>query len=397
MEQDISASVEEDLAEAIQEITPQDETLLNSDVPSLKMSKKISEKLDDTEKEQDELQIEEITADTSKGARDKPKTCQKSSTEAPKEKTLSSKKTEEVKLQKVPVERIQAKHTGDEDPWVYITLNRCIIAAAVIVVLSMGVQLIVGIFDVDDSSVLAYSDMLLDDEDLKLAERTMVENPDLTSDAEEAISELEKFVIGTPARTELKKPCITLKGKTGGCKAEVANKKQISPHIKEIKSIKSSYKPRDKDSEPRSGKDRKDHKIEVEKNDDKHFKKEDKHRGHLEQHFKGGDSKKLSKGKEEGCDKGSKFNQQHFPRRPDKNVKQETHSKHQGRYKDFEKHKHYFKQNDNKKHDYKVHKEYSKYRVGKRGKHYGIENIFKKSGMGKHFGKNKFKESRKHE
>ncbi|XP_069784813.1 DNA ligase 1 [Narcine bancroftii] len=393
MEQDISKSVEEDIAEAIQEITPQEETLLNSDVPDLTTSKKISEKLDDTEKEKDELQIEEIKAEESKGSRLRQKVWQKSSTEVPKEKKPSSKKTEEVKSQKVAVEKIQVKQVGEEDPWAQITLNRCIVAAAVVVVFSMGVQMIVGFFEVDDTSMLVYSDSsFLDDTDLKLAERTILEDQELISNAEEAISELPPE---PPAKVEIKTAGVTLKGKTGGCKVEVAGKKQTSAHIKEIKSTKSNYKPRDRDSESRSSKDRKEHKIEVEKKDDKHFKdqKEVKHRGHLDQHFKE-EGKMLSKGKEEGRDKGSKFNQHLFPKRQEKNVKQGTCSKQHGHSKDFEKHKYFFKQN-NKKYDYKVHKEYNKYRAGKHTKHYGIEKIFKKSGVGKQFAKNKFKENRK--
>ncbi|XP_067872437.1 calponin homology domain-containing protein DDB_G0272472-like [Heterodontus francisci] len=399
MEEDIFKSVEEDLAEAIQEISPHEEPLLNQDVPILKKSKKISEKSDDTEKEKDELQIEEVKEEKSKNASVRQMAQQKSSTEARKDKKVSS-KTEEVKLQKVAVEKIQAKQIAEEDPWAQITLNRCIIVAAVIVVFSMGVQLIVGVFEVDD--VLVYSDSgVLDDEDLKLAERTMLEDQVLIPETEKTVTELEKKLPPqTPGRTDLKKTCITLKGKPGGCKVEAADKKQISASIKEIKSIKSGYKPRDKDSEPRSSKDRKDHKPEFEKKDDKYFKKEhkeEKHRGHQgyqEQHFKEGDGKKLSKGKEE-CDKGNKFNQLNFPRRHEKNAKQGTYNKQQGHYKDFEKHKYYMKQDDNKKHDYKMHKEYNKYRMFKRSKH-GGEKIYKKAGLGKHFGKNKFKESRKH-
>ncbi|XP_072100034.1 uncharacterized protein [Mobula birostris] len=391
MEQDISKSVEEDLAEAIQEITSQEEALLNSDDTSLKTSKKISEKLDDTEKEKDELQIEEIKAEIPKHSRGRQKTWQKPSPEATKEEIPSSKKTEEVKLKKVAVEKIQAKYIGEEDPWSQITLNRCIIAAAVIVVISMGVQMIVGIFDVDEASILVYTDnSFLDDEELKLAERTALKDQGLAADTEESVSELRELPPQSPGRPELKKAHGTLKGKAGGCRTEVDNKKQISPHTKEIRSVKSGYKPREKDSETRYSKDRKDHKIEAEKKDDKHFKKEDKHKAHLEQHFKDRDVKKLSKGKE-GCDKGSKLNQHHFPRRHEKNVKQKTSSKHQGHYVDFEKHRYFFKQNGNKKHDYRIHKEYNKYRVGKHGKHYGIEKLFKKSGMGKHFGKNKIK------
>uniref|UniRef100_UPI00398ED73D glutamic acid-rich protein n=1 Tax=Pristiophorus japonicus TaxID=55135 RepID=UPI00398ED73D len=405
MEEDIFKSVEEDLAEAIQEIPPQEEPLLIQDVPILKKSKKISEKSDDTEKEKDELQIEEVKAEKSTDASDRQMAQQKSSTEVPKDKKLNSKKTEEVKLQKVAVEKIQAKHVAEEDPWARITLNRCIIVAAVIVVFSMGVQLIVGIFEVDDEPMLVFSDGgLLDDEDLKLAEKSMLEDQVLISETEEAITELEKKLPPqTPVRTDLKKTCITQKGKPGGCKVEAAERKQISAHIKEIKSIKSAHKPRDKNSEPRSSKDKKDHKTEFEKKDDKYFKKEhkeEKHRGHQgyqEKHFKEGDGKKLSKGKEEGCDKGSKFNQHNFPRRHEKNAKQETYSKHQGHHKDFEKHKFFIKQDDDKKHDYKVHKEYNKYRVVKRSKHYGGEKIYKKGGMGKHLGKNKFKENRKHD
>ncbi|XP_067824398.1 DNA ligase 1-like isoform X2 [Heptranchias perlo] len=405
MEEDIFNSVEEDLAEAIQELTPQGEPLLNQDVPILKKSKKISEKSDDTEKEKDELQVDEVKAEKSKDASDREKAQKKLSTEAPKDKKQSSKKTEEVKLQKVAVEKIQAKHVAEEDPWACITLNRCIIVAAVIVVFSMGVQLIVGIFEVDDEPVLVYSDSgLLDDEDLKLAERTMLKDQVLISETEKAITELEKKLPPqTPVSADLKKPCIMVKGKPGGCKVETADKKQIPAHIKEIKSIKSGHKPRDKDSEPRFSKDKKDHKTEFEKKVDKYFKKEhkeEKHRGHQgyqEQHFKEGDGKKLSKGKEEGCDKESKFNQHSFPRRHEKNAKQETYRKHQGHHKDFEKHKYFVKQDDNKKHDYKVHKEYNKYRVIKRSKHYGGEKIYKKGGMGKHFAKNKFKESKKHD
>ncbi|XP_043577113.1 uncharacterized protein LOC122565325 isoform X1 [Chiloscyllium plagiosum] len=413
MEEDIFKSVEEDLADAIQEIVPQEKPLLNQDVPILKKSKKISEKSDDTEKEEDELQIEEVKAEKYKGAHDRQMARQKSSTEAQKDRKLSSKKPEEVKLQKEAIERIQAKQIAEEDPWAQITLNRCIIIAAAFVVFSMGVQLIVdgcltqttftGVFEVDDMLVYSDSDFL-DNEDLKLAERTMLEDQIAITETEKAINELEKkFPPQTPVRTDLKKTCTTLKGKPGGCKVEAVDKKQISAYIKEIKSIKSGYKPKDKDSETRSSKDRKDHKPEFEKKDDKYFKKEhkeEKHRGHQgyqEQHFKEGDGKKLSKGKEEGCDKGSKFNQVDFPRRHEKNVKQGTYNKHQGHYKDFEKHKYFIKQDDNKKHDYKVHKEYSKYRVFKRSKHYGGESIYKKGGMGKHFGKNKFKESRKHD
>ncbi|XP_041061499.1 uncharacterized protein LOC121287632 [Carcharodon carcharias] len=366
----------------------------------------------DTEKEKDELQIEEVKAEKSPSASDRQMAKQKSSTEAQKDKKLSSKKTEEVKLQKTVVEKIQAKQVAEEDPWAQITLNRCIIVAAAIVVFSMGVQLIysyltqtilTGVFEVDDALVYSDSD-LLDDEDLKLAERTILEDQALISETEKTISELEKKLPPhTPVKPDLKKTCTTLKGKPGGCKAEAADKKQISAYIKEIKSIKSGYKPRDKDSEPRSSKDRKDHKPEFEKKDYKYFKKEpkeEKHRGHKgyqEQHIKEGDDKKLSKGKEEGCDKGSKFNQLSFLRRQEKNAKQGTYNKHQGHYKDFEKHKYFIKQDDNKNHDFKVQKEYSKYRVFKRSKHYGGEKNFKKGGVGKQFGKKKFKEGRKHD
>ncbi|XP_078412035.1 uncharacterized protein LOC144688890 isoform X2 [Cetorhinus maximus] len=385
MEEDIFKSVEEDLADAIQEIVQQEEPLLHQ------------------EKEKDELQIEEIKAEKPQSASDRQMAKQKSSTEAQKDKKLSSKKTEEVKLQKPVVEKIQAKQIADEDPWAQITLNRCIIVAAAIVVFSMGVQLIVGVFEVDDALVYSDSD-LLDDEDLKLAERTILEDQALITETEKTISEFEKKLPPhTPVKTDLKKTCTTQKGKPGGCKAETADKKQISAYIKEIKSIKSGYKPRDKDSEPRSNKDRKDHKPEFEKKDDKYFKKEhkeEKHRGHKgyqEQHIREGDDKKLSKGKEEGCDKGSKSNQLSFLRRQEKNAKQGTYNKHQGHYKDFEKHKYFIKQDDNKNHDFKVHKEYSKYRVFKRSKHYGGEKIFKKGGVGKQFGKKKFKEGRKHD
>ncbi|XP_078054492.1 uncharacterized protein LOC144479543 isoform X2 [Mustelus asterias] len=334
MEEDIFKSVEEDLADAIQEIVPQEEP-----------------------------QLKQVTS------------------------------------QKVTVEKIQAKQIAEEDPWSQITLNRCIVVAAAIVVFSMGVQLIVGVFEVDD--VLVYSDRdLLDDEDLKLAERTILEDQVLITQTEKAISELEKKLPPqTPVKTDLKKARTTLKGKAGGGKVEAADKKQISAYIKEIKSIKSGYKPRDKDSETRSSKDRKDHRPEFEKNEDKHFKTEEKHRSHQGyqvQHIKDGDDRKISKGKEEGCDKGSKFNQLSFLRRQEKNAKQGTYNKHQGHYKDFEKHKYFIKQDDNKNHGFKVQKEYSKYRVFKHSKHYGGEKVYKKAGMGKHFGKNKFKESRKH-
>ncbi|GCB73555.1 hypothetical protein scyTo_0002634 [Scyliorhinus torazame] len=403
MEEDIFKSVEEDLADAIQEIVPQEEPLLTQDDPSLKKSKKMSEKSDDTEKEKDELQIEEVKAEKSKGAIDRQMETQKSSTEAQKDKKLNSKRTEEVKLQKVTVEKIQAKLIAEEDPWSQVSLNRCIIVAAAIVVFSMGVQLIVGVFEVDDVSV--YSDIdLLDAEDLKLAERTILEDQVLIIQTEKTISELEKKLPPqAPVKTDLKKTCTTVKGKPGGGKVEAADKKQISAYIKEIKSMKSGYKPRDKDSEPRSSKERKDHKPEFEKKDDKYFKKEhreEKHRGHQayqEQHIKDGDDKKIPKGKEEGCDKGSKFNQLSFLRRQQKNAKQGTYNKHQGHFKDFGKHKYIIKHDDNKNHDYKMHKEYSKHRVFKRSKHYGGERISKKGGMGKHFGKNKFKESRNHD
>eukprot|EP00061_Rhincodon_typus_P016604 g44910.t1 len=220
----------------------------------------------------------------------------------------------------------------------------------------------------------------------------MLEDQILITETEKSTNELEKKLPPqTPVRTDLKKTCTTQKGRPGGCKVEAADKKQISAYIKEIKSIKSGYKPKDKDSERKSSKDRKDLKTEFEKKDDKYFKKEHKeekhraHQGYQEEHFKEGDGKKPSKGKEEGCDKGSKFNQLNFPRRHEKNAKQATYNKNQGYYKDFEKHKYFIKQDDNKKHDYKVHKEYSKYRVFKRSKHYGGENIYKKGGMGKHF------------
>ncbi|XP_007896902.2 junctional sarcoplasmic reticulum protein 1-like [Callorhinchus milii] len=408
MEEDIFKSVEEDLAEAIQELPPQAEPSRRQDVQILKKSKKISEKSDDTEKEKDELQIEEIRTENSRRRSDRQKAPQKTITETAKDTKQSSKKTGEVKLPRLGVEKIEAKVAGEEDPLAGITLNRCLIVATVIVLLTMGVQVIAGVFELDDEadSMLSYSDNgLPDDDDLTLDVRTAFEDRGHISGPEKVAEHEKKVPFAAPARTDARK-------RHERPKDEAAQRKP-SPQAKDIKVPRGGFKPKDGSNSASKTGPGKEHKHKPkpkpEKRDDKHFKKEhksEKHRGLKEPHFKEGEDKKFYKGKEEARDKGGKFNHS-SPRKYDKNAKQDTYRKHQGQARDFEKHKPYGRNKPrgddvSRKHDYKGHKEYdghSKQQLGpvRADERDGVESGHKKPGAPKPGGKNRFTESKRHD